>query len=204
MERAQKSLLEWLSPFICLTALVGIPAAGWAILLLLVTIPRFNYGGTFLLLAGAEICCLIFLLALILLLRAFLARPSAPRGVYRAVLDFLAMTHWSASVKVAFVGLLVLPAVWFLRVDRDLLFLFRILGWRAYKVSGDFRDDLDRLAVAYQLVLMGGVPLLFFLHLFSRWQPQRRVLAWVLLPLLFVATAVSVIVLGTIAHFANN
>jgi hypothetical protein len=114
------------------------------------------------------------------------------------------MADWSPSVIVALVGLLVLPAVWLLRVEQELIFLFGFHGWQAYKVSGDFRDDLARVAVAYQLVLMGGVPLLFFLHVFSRWQPKRRVLAWLLLPVLFLATAVSVVVLGTIAHFANN
>ncbi len=200
----EKSLLDRLSPLICLAAALGIPPAGLAALVLLVTIPRFTYGATFFLLCLGEIGCFITLLVSVLFLRACLRRPSAPGGIYRAVLDFLAVANWSPTVKVAFAGLLILPAVWFLHIDRNLLFLFHILGWKAYRVSGDFRDDLDRLAVAYQLVLMGGVPLLFFLHLFSRWRPQKRVLVWALLPLLFLATAVSVVVLGTIAHFANN
>src|SRR5579862_9764095 len=122
MEKTKKSLLDRLSPLICLVALVGIPTAGWAALVLLVTIPRFGYGITFLLLAAAEIATLIFLFALVLLLRFCLKRPGAPRGFYRTVLDFLAMARWSPSVIVACTGLLVLPAVWFLRIDRDLLF----------------------------------------------------------------------------------
>jgi len=204
MLQTKKTLLDRLSPLICFAALLAIPAAGGAALLLLVTIPRFEYGLMALLLAIAEIITLVCLFGMVLLLRFCLKRPGAPRGFYRTILDFLAMANWSPTVIVACAGLLVLPALWLRSVERDLMFLFSFHGWRAYKVSGDFRDDIDRLAVAYQLVLMGGVPLLFCLHLFSRWQPQRRVLAWLLLPVLFIATAVSVVVLGTIAHFANN
>jgi hypothetical protein len=63
---------------------------------------------------------------------------------------------------------------------------------------------LDRVTTLYQLALMGGIPLLFGLHMLSRWQTKRRFLVWLLLPIFFLGTAVGVVVIGTIAHFANN
>ena len=134
------------------------------------------------------------------LFRAF----GALRGLYRNVLDFLAMRSWHPALIAALIGLLVVPGVWFSHVDKDLFFLLRIMGWPRALKSGDFRDDLDRVATLYQLALMGGIPLLFGLHLLSRWQTKRRLLVWLLLPIFFLGTAVAIVVIGTIAHFANN
>ena len=41
-------------------------------------------------------------------------------------------------------------------------------------------------------------------HMLSRWQTKRRFMVWLLLPIFFLGTAVAVVVIGTIAHFANN
>jgi hypothetical protein len=118
-ERAQteESLLDRASPFILLIALFGIPAAGCLALVLSLQIPRFIYGQSAPLLLAAEIGSLITVSALLLVLRACLALPSAPLGFYRNVLDFLAMARWHPSVKAALVGLLVLPPTWFIRTD---------------------------------------------------------------------------------------
>jgi hypothetical protein len=201
--RSEKSEFEKAAPFLQLIALLGIPAAGWVGLVFLLQIPRILYGQTTLLWLAAEIGGWFTVLVLVLVLRACLALPSAPTGFYRNLLDFFAMSRWPAPVMAAFVGLLVLPAAWFLRTDRQFLFLLGIMGRRVL-ASGDFRDDMDRIAVFYQLALTGGVPLLFTLHMLSRWKPKNRVLPWVLVPVLFVGAAIGVVVIGTIMHFANN
>lgn len=112
------------------------------------------------------------------------------------------MARWHASVKVALVGLIVLTWAWRFPVDRDFFFLLRNLGPRAL-ASGDFRDDMDRIAVSYQWVLTGGAPLLFALHMLTRWKPKSRILPWVLVPALFVGTAIAVVVIGTIMHLSS-
>jgi hypothetical protein len=201
--RSEKSEFEKAAPFLQLIALLGIPAAGWVGLVFLLQIPRILYGQTTLLWLAAEIGGWLTVLVLVLALRACLALPSAPTGFYRNLLDFFAMSRWPAPVMAAFVGLLVLPAAWFLRTDRQFLFLLGIMGRRVL-ASGDFRDDMDRIAVFYQLALTGGVPLLFTLHMLSRWKPKNRILPWVLVPVLFVGAAIGVVVIGTIMHFANN
>jgi hypothetical protein len=65
---------------------------------------------------------------------------------------------------------------------------------------GDFQSSLDGIAVSWQLAMTGGVPLLFALHMLSRWKPKSRVLPWVLVPLLFVGTVIAVILLVAIMH----
>ena len=200
----ERPLLERLAPLVCLAAFVGIPMAGGVAVLGLLQIPRLFYDWTNPVLGVAEVGSLLALPVLVFLLRYCLELPGAPRGLYRNVLDFLAMRRWHPALIAAFIGLLVLPGIWFFRVDKDLIFLLRILGWPGALKSGDFRDDLDRVTTLYQLALMGGIPLLFSLHMLSRWQPKRRFLVWLLVPVLFVGTAVAVVVLGTIAHFANN
>jgi hypothetical protein len=201
--RSEKSEFEKAAPFLQLIALLGIPAAGWVGLVFLLQIPRILYGQTTLLWLAAEIGGWLTVLVLVLALRACLALPSAPTGFYRNLLDFFAMSRWPMPVRAAFAGVLVLPAAWFLRIDRDMLFLIGIMGRRVL-ASGDFRDDMDRMAVFYQLALTGGVPLLFALHMLARWKPQSRVLPWVLVPVLFVGAAIAVVIIGTIMHFANN
>jgi hypothetical protein len=200
--REEESLLDKASPFLQLIALFGIPTAGWVGLFFLLQVPRIMYGQAAPLLLAAEIGGWVAMLVLVLALRACLVLPSAPTGFYRNVLDFFAMARWHASVKAAFVGLIVLTSAWAFHVGRDLFFLLDIMGRRVL-ASGDFRDDMDRIGVAYQLALTGGVPLLFALHMLSRRKPKNRILLWVLVPALFVGTAIAVVVIGTIMHFSN-
>ena len=200
--RNEESLLDKVSPFLSLIALFGIPAAGWVGLAFLLQIPRLLYGQAVPLFLAAEIGGWVAVVVLVLALRACLALPSAPTGFYRNMLDFFAMVRWHASVKAALVGLIVLPSAWYFHVDREFFFLLHILGRRVL-ASGDFRDDMDRIAVAYQLALTGGVPLLFVLHMLTRWKPKNRILPWLLVPALFLGTAIAVVIIGTIMHFAN-
>jgi len=198
--RADESLLHEAAPFIQLIALLAIPAAGGVALVLSLQIPRFIYGKAVPLFLAAEIGSLIGVFVLVLGLRACLALPSAPSGFYRNVLDFLAMARWHPSVKAALLGLMVLPLVWALRADHYwLISMLRTMGRRALR-SGDFQDELDRFAVVYQLALTGGVPLLFTLHMFSRTKAAGRVWPWLLVPVLFVGTAIAVVVLVAIIH----
>ncbi len=193
MEHVEESFLQKASPFIFLLALFGIPGAGAVALIGLLQIPRLIDGRADPLFALAEIGSLVTMLVLLFLLRSCLELPSAPRGLYRNVLDFLAMAGWHPAVKVALVGLL-LPPAWFFRSDPRLVPMFRLMGWRALR-SGDVQDALDGLAVFWQLALTGGVPLLFGLHMLSRWMPKRRILPWLLLPLLFVGAAIAAVII---------
>jgi hypothetical protein len=194
-----ESFLDEASPLICLIALVGIPAAGAVALVFSLQIPRLAYGQANLLLAPAEIGSLIVVVVLLFLLRACLQLPSAPRGFYRNLLDFLAMSHWHPAVKAALVGLLVLPPAWYIHGDPGFIPTVRFLGWRSLH-SGDVRDDLDRLMTVWQLSLTGGVPLLFVLHMLTRSNPKGRILPWLLVPLLFVGAAFGVVVLVMLGH----
>jgi len=142
----------------------------------------------------------ITVFALLLVLRACLALPSAPVGFYRNVLDFLAMARWHPAVIAALVGLMVLPPAWLFRTNHYWPFtLLWTMGRRALLV-GEFQSGLDTLAVVYQLSLTGGVPLLFVLHMLSRWKPKSRVLPWLLVPLLFVGTAIAVVLIVAMMH----
>jgi hypothetical protein len=200
--RNEQSSLDKVAPFLQLIALFGIPMAGWVGLIFLLQLPRILYGQAVPLFLAAEIGGWVAVIVLVLALRACLALPSAPTGFYRNVLDFFAVARWHASVKAALIGLIVLTSAWYFRVDRDFFFLLRILGRRVL-ASGDFRDDMDRIAVSYQLALTGGVPLLFALHMLTRWKPKSRILPWVLVPALFVGTAIAVVAIGTIMHLST-
>ena len=197
--RNEKSFLDKVAPFLQLIALFGIPMAGWVGLVFLLQLPRILYGQAVPLFLAAEIGGWVAVIVLVLALRACLALPSAPTGLYRNMLDFFAMARWHASVKAALVGLIVLMSAWYFRVDRDFFFLLRILGRRAL-ASGDFRDDMDRILVAYQLALTGGVPLLFGIHMFSRWKPKNRFVPWLLMPLFLIGTAIGVVLIVAIVH----
>jgi hypothetical protein len=198
--RTEESLFDRASPFILLIALFGIPAAGCVALILALQIPRFIYGQSVPLLLAAEIGSLITVAVLVLVLRACLALPSAPVGFYRNVLDFLAMARLHPSVKAALVGLLVLPPTWLIHTDGYwLVTMLRTMGRRALML-GNVQSGMDTIAVVYQLALTGGVPLLFALHMFSRWKPTSRVLPWLLVPLLFVGTAIAVVLIVTMMH----
>ena len=190
------------SPFILFTALFGISGAGCVALVLSQQIPRFIYGQSAPLLLAAEIGSLITVFVLFLMLRACLALPSAPVGFYRNVLDFLAMASWHPSVKAALVGLMVLPPAWYLRSDHWRFTLLWTMGRRALMFE-DVQTGLDTITVVYQLALTGGVPLLFALHMLSRWKPKSRVLPWLLVPLLFVGTAIGVVLIVTMMHFSS-
>jgi len=199
----EEALLDAASPFIRVISLFGIPAAGCVALVLSLQIPRFIYGQSTPLLLAAEAGSLMTMSVLVLALRASLALPSAPSGFYRSVLDFLAMARWHPAVKAALLGLIVLPLAWFLRADHNWLISMLLIMRSKALQSGDFQSELDRIAVIYQLSLTGGVPLLFVLHMFSRWKPAGRVLPWLLVPLVFVGAAIGVVVIVTLMHFAN-
>ena len=159
------------------------------------------YGAANPFLAAAEIGSLAGLVTLVLLLRFCLRQRSAPSGLFRDVLDFLAMADWHPAVCAGLIGLLALTTWWFFRTDQQLFFLWGIMGLRrALQQSGDFRDELDRVITLYQWTLTAGVPLLFVLHILTRWTPRRRILPWVLVPVLFVATAIGTVILVTIVH----
>jgi hypothetical protein len=204
-QRAQteESRLDRVSPFILLIALFGIPTTSCVALVLSLQIPRFIYGQAAPLLLAAEIGSLIGVFALLLALRACLALPSAPAGFYRNVLDFLAMARWHPSVKAALVGLVVLPPAWFIYADHNVLItMLRTMGRRALML-GYVQSELDTIAVVFQLALTGGVPLLFALHMFSRWKPKSRVTPWLLVPLFFVGTAIAVVLIVAMMHSSS-
>jgi hypothetical protein len=201
--QAEQSLLVRASPFLLPIIALGIPAAGSVALVFLVQIPRFIYGESVPLFLAAEVGSLIGVIVLLFVLRACLKLTSAPVGFYRNVLDFLAMARWHPSVKVALAGLIVLPQAWlFSKGNFWAIEMFRQIGRRALQ-NGDVHTVLDDVAVIYQLAWTGGVPLLFALHMFSRWKPRSRVLPWLLIPLLFVGTAIALVIIVTIMHFSG-
>ncbi len=151
---------------------------------------RLIYGQATPLFFGVEIASLITLFVLVLVLRSRVALASAPGGFYRNVLDFFALRHWHPSVKLCLAGLLALPAVWFVLCNQ---WLFRMLSWlgrRALAMS-DVQAAFDGGAVAYQVTLIGGLPLLFALHLVCRWKPANRFLPWLLVPVFFVGVFIA-------------
>ena len=201
--QVKSSQSEEASPFLLPATLLGIPAAGSVALVFLLQIPRLIYGEAMPLPLVAEVGSLISVVVQVYFLRVCLKLPSAPVGFYRNVLDFLAMSRWHASVKAALVGLIVLPPVWlFSKGNFWAIEMFRQIGRRALQ-NGDVQVVMDDVAIIYQLALTGGVPLLFVLHMFSRWKPRSRILPWVLVPLLFVGAAIGVVIVGTIMHFAS-
>jgi len=198
--RAEENLLDRASPLLQVIALLGIPAAGCLAFILLVQIPRSMDSWFAPFLVAAEIGCWITVLALLFVLRACLALPSAPSGLYRNVLDFVAVARWHLSVKAALVGLIVLPPVWLLRMNHHwLVTMLLTMGPQALKV-GDVQSGLETIAVLLQLSLTGGVPLLFILHMLSRRQWTSGVLLWVLVPLLFMGAVIAVVLLVAILH----
>ena len=182
-----------------LMTLFGIPAAGWVALVLFVQVPRFIYRQADPLLFAGEIVALLTVVVLVLILRACLRQPSAPAGFYRNVLDFLALSRWHPSVIVALIALVVLPPAWYFNHNYWAIVALWERG-RAALRSVDVQHDLDSVAVAYQLGLTGGVPLLFCLHMLSRSKPSWRILPWVLIPLLLLGSAVGAMIVATILH----
>jgi len=196
---AERPFVERYWPLLSLMALAGIPAAGAVALVFSLQILRLVDGAYQLLPLAAEVGSLLTVAILFFVLRACLALPSAPRGVYRNVLDFLAMARWHPAVKVAFAALVVLPGAWYIHGSHWLVIMFRLMGWRALR-SGDVRDALDGLTAIYQLALTGGVPLLFGVHMMSRWKPKNPLLPWLLMPVVLVGTAVGVVLIVAIVH----
>lgn len=197
------SLLEQFSPLVLLACFLGIPGLAAIALVLSLQIPRLLYGEANPLLAAGEIFSLLGVFFLVLVLRHMLARPSSPTGFVRIVLDFLAMAGWHPAVRTALACMLILPQLWFANSDHFWLFgMIHQMGWRVLQ-SGDFHDELDRVVAAFQLSLTGGVPLLFTLHLLTRWKPSYRWLPWLLVPVLLVGTAIGFIILATIGHFMH-
>jgi hypothetical protein len=197
--QAERSFLEGVSPFISLLAFLGIPAAGGVALVMLLEVPRFIYGQANALLLAAEIGSVTAMILLLILLRACLALPSAPAGFYRNVLDFLAIRGWHPAVRAALAGLIVLPPAWYLHSESWRLAMLWKLGSRGLR-SVDVQQGLDSLAVTIQLALMGGVPLLFALHMFTRWKPKNRLVPWLLLPVFFLGTALAIVIIVTMLH----
>ena len=201
--QASPSLLDEWSPLLLLAAFFGIPGCAAVAMVLMPQLPRIFYGEANPFLFAAEIISLIGVVFLVFLLRFLLSRPSAPTGFLRNVLDFLAMSRWHPAAIAALALILILPQFWYLKTSHFSVFVLLILkGWRAFQ-SGDFRDELDRLIVAFQLPISGGVPLLFVLHMFTRWKPSQRWLPWLLIPVLIVGTAIGAILIGTINHFSH-
>ena len=196
----ERSTLDRASPFLLVIVLLGIPAAGFVAIVFDIEFSRLIYGHAASLPLSVEIASLIALLILVLVLRACLALPSAPGGFYRAVLDFLALARWHLVVKLSLAGLLMMPLVWFVIDDRWFFVMLRSMGRRALAMS-DMQNTLDGLAVAYQTTLIGGVPLLFVMHLLCRWKPASRLLPWLLLPFFLVATIIATILIVTVPHF---
>jgi len=196
---SRKFDLDRAAPWILLMGLFGIPAAGWVALVLALQIPRSIYGESAPFLFIFEMGSLITLIVLLFMLRLCLALPSAPRGLYRDVLDFLAVARWHPSVKAALVGLIVLPAAWYIHGEFWRFTMLRTMGWRALR-SVDLQAGLDGIAAVNQLALTGGIPLLFGLHMLSRRRPAYRLLPWLLVPFLFVGTAIGVVFIVAIMH----
>lgn len=180
-------------------ALLGIPVAGGIAILFLPAIPQMLNGRAGPLMAAAGIAGWIIAFTLVFLLRSHLESGAPTSGFYRDVLDFLSLSRWHPATWVTLIALIVLPQVWYLYTARDFFMLIHFLGRNVLR-SGDFRDDLERIAVTWQLCWMAGVPLLFCLHMISRWKPRRRFLPWLLIPVLFFGVAFGVLVLVVINH----
>jgi hypothetical protein len=125
---AEESVVERYGPVLSLLALAGIPGAGAVALIFGLQILRLVDGAYQPLPLIAEIGSLLTVAVLFFVLRACLAAPSAPRGVYRAVLDFLAMERWHPAVKVAFAAMILAPGAWYLHTSHWLIMTFQCWG----------------------------------------------------------------------------
>jgi hypothetical protein len=181
--------------------LLGIPAAVLGAILFAVELSRLIYRAAEPFLFFLEVARLAAIPVLIAWLRFRLSRPSAPTGFYRHVLDFLAVRRWHPAVKLSFAGLLILPLAWFAHEDLWLFTMFKSMGMRALVMS-DVRAGLDGLVVGFQVTLLGGLPLLFLMHLLCRWK-LNRYLPWLLIPILFIGTVIATIMIVTIIHFSQ-
>ena len=190
-----------LHALIRLAAFLGLPLAGLGILVFLREIPRLAWGGSQALMLAPELAAWLALAALFIALRWSLAAGPEPWRPAGLVLDFLALRALHAAVWVGLVLLVVLPGAWFLGTGNQWLVKeFAARGLLALR-SGDVHDGLDGLAAAYQFSWTGGPALLFGVHLVQRWQPRRTWLAWSALPFFILLTALSMVVLVTLAHF---
>jgi hypothetical protein len=181
---------------------LGISAATFVALVFDIQFARLIYSQASTLFLGIEIASLITLAGLVFLLRSRLALPSAPSGFLGGVFDFFALRRWHPAVKLCLAGLLALPLVWWLHGNRWMFSMLASLG-RSTLAFSDVQNALDGGAVAYQVTLIGGLPLLFLLHLLCRWKPANRFLPWVLVPLFFVGVVIATVLLVTAAHFSQ-
>jgi hypothetical protein len=184
-----------------LIGLFGIPSAVLGGILFDVQLSRLAYGQANPFLLFLEVGSLLAIPVLILWLRFQLARPSAPTGFYRHILDFLALKHWHPAVTFSLVGLFILPVAWLAHHNHWLFIMFRNLGERALLMT-DVQATLDAFAVGFQVTLLGGLPSLLLLHVLSRWKPNRY-LPWLLVPMLFIVTVIAAIMIVTVAHFSQ-
>jgi hypothetical protein len=181
---------------------LSISAATFVAIVFDIQFARLIYGQASTLLLGIEIASLITLAGLVFLLRSRLALPSAPSGFFLAVFDFFALRRLHPAIKLCLAGLLALPLAWWLHGNRWMFTMLPSLGRRILAFS-DVQNALDGGAVAYQVTLIGGLPLLFLLHLLCRWKPANRFLPWVLVPLFFVGVVIGTVLLVTAAHFSQ-
>ena len=195
MSAAKSDALRWL-------ALAGIPVAAFGILLFCVEIPRLLYGGSRAPFLALECASLLGWAALALYLRSTLPDPAEPGGFFRDVLDFFAMKRWHPAVVFGLIGLIVLPFAWLSASNYWLYGTLSRLGRRAFAMS-DVRNALDAYAAVFQHALTSGTPLLFVYHLVCRRWLSGRFLPWLLLPLLFLGTAIGAIITVTIMRFAR-
>jgi len=182
---------------------LGLPAAGWVVVSFLREIPRAAWGGEVPLFLASEIFAWFCLAVGCAILRWSLAKKPESIKPLAWVFDYLALRDLHPVVWTGIACLLILPCAWFLRTS-VLWWAWSTFGWRTFLKSGDVHDMLDSLAVLYQLAWLGGAPVLFCVHVADRFFPKRAWLLWLLLPVFLVGLVISVIVLGTIAHFANN
>jgi len=182
-----------------LTTLVGIPAALLTALVFDIEFSRLIYGKADLPRLAVEVTSLIALVAMILTLRWSLRSEPTSTGIFRPVFDFLALARWHPAVKVAATGLCLLMTAEFVH---GYLWLFKMipsLGTRLLDMT-DVQAALDGGAVIVQYAVTGGVPLLFCLHLISRFTKPNSWVPWVLLPLFFIGVLILELLIGTIIH----
>jgi hypothetical protein len=197
---AGQAVTDIISSLFSFIVLLGICAAAHTAVVFDLQFSRLIYGQATPVLLAVEIASLITLFALVLVLRSRVALASVPGSFYRSVLDFFALRRWHPSVRVCLAGLLALPLAWFVLCNH---WLFRMLSWQGRRAltMTDVQAALDGGAVAYQVTLIGGLPLLFALHMVCRWKPENRFLPWLLVPVFFVGVFIATVVIVALLHF---
>jgi hypothetical protein len=182
-----------------LATLAGIPVALLTALVFDIEFSRLIYGKADLPGLAVEIASLLALAVLISALRWSLRSETAPAGIFRPVFDFLALVNWHPAVKVAAASLCLLTAAEFVHGYRWLFKMIPSLGTRLLDMT-DVQAALDGGAVMVQYAGIGGVTLLFFLHLISRLTRRNSCVPWVLLPVFLIGVLIAEILIGMIIH----